>query len=202
MNTKKDIRSAMQKTVLLNLTPDLRQNAAVRASSFLLTMDEYKKADVVFSYMALPLEADTSLINTRAIKDGKQLLLPKICGARVMQFCAVDPAIPLALQTTKNRFGINEPSLNNIFSLDSIAPGTRFFVLVPGIAFTKDGRRLGRGFAYYDRYLTRFKKALYDKTQNNSLYTAGYCFSFQLLESIPVDEHDVRVDFVLHEQIA
>lgn len=62
--------------------------------------------------------------------------------------------------------------------------------LVPGLAFTPDGRRLGRGGGYYDRLLAR--RAI-------GSTAIGICFAVQLLESLPTEPHDQRVDAVITE---
>lgn len=63
-------------------------------------------------------------------------------------------------------------------------------VLVPGLAFTREGNRMGRGGGFYDRLLTgRAKDA----------YKLGICFASQLLESIPTEEHDALLDAVISD---
>ena len=59
--------------------------------------------------------------------------------------------------------------------------------VIPGVAFTPDGRRLGRGRGYYDRLLARFARA----------YTIGLAFPFQLLEDIPTEPHDIKLNEIL-----
>jgi 5-formyltetrahydrofolate cyclo-ligase len=67
-------------------------------------------------------------------------------------------------------------------------------VIVPALAFTPDGRRLGRGKGYYDRALARLK---HECAAHGWLLTlAGYCFDFQIIDDIPVEEHDICVDVV------
>jgi len=59
-------------------------------------------------------------------------------------------------------------------------------VLVPGLAFTKEGKRLGRGKAYYDKYLNNFQGL-----------KVGLAFQVQITEGIPCEEHDVTMDYVV-----
>ena len=59
--------------------------------------------------------------------------------------------------------------------------------VIPGVAFDKDGNRMGRGKGYYDRLLPKL----------GNTYKIGICLPFQLVEKIPTDEHDVRMDEVL-----
>ena len=63
-------------------------------------------------------------------------------------------------------------------------------VLVPGLAFSKDRRRLGRGSGYFDRLLS-------DRAKN--AFKLGICFSFQVVDAIPTEDHDVIVDAVASE---
>lgn len=59
-------------------------------------------------------------------------------------------------------------------------------ILVPGVAFDADGNRLGRGKGYYDKVL-----------RQTEAYKLGVCFDFQFIESVPVEEHDVRMNRVV-----
>jgi 5-formyltetrahydrofolate cyclo-ligase len=62
------------------------------------------------------------------------------------------------------------------------------FVLVPGLAFSSDGHRLGRGGGFYDRLLKRRAK---------NAFKMGVCFEFQLRKVIPHEQHDALVDVVV-----
>lgn len=59
-------------------------------------------------------------------------------------------------------------------------------ILVPGVAFDKSGNRLGRGKGYYDKVL-----------KQTGAYKLGVCFDFQLVERVPVEPHDVKMDRVV-----
>ena len=80
------------------------------------------------------------------------------------------------------RFGIREP-----------APGPQLekldLIVVPGLAFTVTGNRLGRGAGYYDRFLA---------TVPTTTLKVGVCFEFQLVPQIPSESHDVIMDVVVH----
>ena len=60
-------------------------------------------------------------------------------------------------------------------------------ILIPGIAFDKQNNRMGRGKAYYDKLLNSL-----------SAYKVGICFDFQILDFIPTDEHDIKMDTVVY----
>ena len=82
---------------------------------------------------------------------------------------------------TGEKYGIQEPEGEDFIDIDRID-----VVIVPGIAFDKENNRMGRGKAYYDRLLNKLKA-----------YKIAVCFDFQLIENVPVDEYDVKMDEVI-----
>ncbi len=83
----------------------------------------------------------------------------------------------------KNKYGILEPS-----ELRKIDKKDIDLVIVPGIVFDKQNHRIGYGKGYYDNFLKDFKGK-----------TIGLAFKMQILEIIPKDEWDVRLDRVISE---
>jgi 5-formyltetrahydrofolate cyclo-ligase len=79
-----------------------------------------------------------------------------------------------------SKFGVQEPS-GPAVNVDEID-----FVIVPGLAFTTAGDRLGYGMGYYDRFLPTV-----------SATSVGVCFTEQLVDEMPLADHDVRVDMVV-----
>ena len=80
-------------------------------------------------------------------------------------------------------FGILEPQGER-----PCPAGESDLVVCPGVAFTADGRRLGRGRGYYDRYLG-------DPAFRG--FRVGVCYAHQLVDDLPVEPHDVRMDRVI-----
>ena len=80
------------------------------------------------------------------------------------------------------KYGIAEPTGEPLKTDDLIE-----LMLIPGVAFDKDNNRLGRGAGYYDRILHRFGKAL----------KIGLAYSYQLVDVLPTEHHDVGMDMVL-----
>ena len=74
---------------------------------------------------------------------------------------------------------------------DNVDPGWPDVVVVPGLAFTADGERLGQGGGWYDRFLPQVRA---DCT------TIGVCFGPQVVDSLPTEPHDVRLDHVVTDQ--
>ena len=78
------------------------------------------------------------------------------------------------------RLGIPEPQKGH-----EISPETIDLILVPGMAFDLNGNRLGRGKGFYDRFLP-----------NTKAHKIGICFKFQIVERVPTEEFDVKMDEV------
>lgn len=202
-NEEKNILRARMKTLCASMgvpaQAQYRTACAQKARQFLCAQQYYIGADVVLSYAALASEAGTAPINERAAADGKALGLPRIRrGQGVMDFVLLDSAKPLKTQLVHNALGIAEPREGGAFSAHE-APRKNhgqknLLVIVPALAFTPDGRRLGRGKGYYDRALALLKRECAEC--GRLLTLAGYCFDFQIIDDIPVEAHDIRVDYV------
>jgi 5-formyltetrahydrofolate cyclo-ligase len=176
-----------------------RQNAGKQAAYILGKTALYRKAAVALSYAALDSEFDTAAINAQIIKDGKTLALPRINEAdNSMEFYGIDPAIPWTEQVVQNHYGIWEPGPHcgaigaAGFAEQNQGSRTAAFILVPGLAFSRDGGRLGRGKGYYDRYLERLEGV--------DTICIGVCFNAQALDSVPIEEHDKKMAYILTEE--
>lgn len=98
-------------------------------------------------------------------------------------------AEPRFLDLTPQAYGILEPSEQTRALPERFAPPYAFdAMLVPGLAFTPDGERLGRGAGYYDRFLTRLRP---------NVPLIGLAYDEQILPRVPTDVHDRRVDVVV-----
>ena len=156
-----------------------------------LQSDAYRNASAIFAYMNMPSELDVSSVIAVAFRDGKEVCIPRIVpGTNQMDFFYLDGSLPLEKQVESGGFQIREPKL----SLKKVSLGEFFpenaVILVPGLLFSADGKRLGRGKGFYDRYIAAIpaeKKAL----------LCGIGFSFQLASDIPVESHDRLLDCVI-----
>ncbi len=107
----------------------------------------------------------------------KQLLLPVVVGSD-LELRLYQSSEPLL----SGAYGIAEPVGSPFTDYSAIE-----LALIPGIAFDRSGRRLGRGKGYYDRLLPRLPSA----------YKMGVCFPFQLVDEVPVEEFDILMDEVI-----
>lgn len=153
----------------------------------ILASDEYKTADVILSYMPLPQETDIFPLTKQALADGKKVFIPRVYPnekSPVIKFHEFSSS----LINENGSYGIKEPSETSPeFSFSS--PNEKILILVPGVAFTKDGKRLGHGKAYYDCFLSKIPA-------EKKITKAGVCFSFQITEEIPYEKHDILMDMI------
>ncbi|MBQ3890016.1 MAG: 5-formyltetrahydrofolate cyclo-ligase [Lachnospiraceae bacterium] len=150
----------------------------------------YRSAECILIYSDFHGEVGTFSLIEAALLDNKKVYLPKVCEnfleAR-MEFYRI-----YSTQELIDGFmGIKEPigSLDRVFSLDEINL-KKTVVFVPGVAFSKDNYRLGYGKGYYDNYLK-------DKEE---MLKIGLCFSMQIKETIPNEEHDIKMNYVITEK--
>jgi len=159
-------------------------SAAITAR--LLWLPAYRNADCVSAYMSIGSEFDTAAFVADILASGKRLLLPRVDRAqRALVFHFVDdPARDLVPGT----WGIREPDPARCPAIEFRAAD---FVLVPGVAFTRAGDRLGYGGGFYDGQLAKLPAAA-------RKVAAG--FSLQVLDSLPTGPRDVKVDAVVTEE--
>ena len=150
----------------------------------------YRSAECILIYSDFHGEVGTFSLIEAALLDNKMVYLPKVCEnfleAR-MEFYRI-----YSTQELIDGFmGIKEPigSLDRVFSLDEIDL-KKTVVFVPGVAFSKDNYRLGYGKGYYDNYLK-------DKEE---MLKIGLCFSMQIKDTIPNEEHDIKMNYVITEK--
>ncbi len=139
----------------------------------LAEQDAYRRAGSVMAFVAFNGEPDTDPLFARLTVEGKRLLLPRVESSGIV---AVDGDSPLVA----SKFGVREPSG------PAVGLGEIDLVIVPGLAFTAAGDRLGYGQGYYDRFLPTVPAA-----------SIGVCFTDQLVDEMPVTAHDVRVGMVV-----
>lgn len=151
-----------------------------KAAEFFLNSEIYKSARVIMLYMPLGNEADTSEIIKRAFEDGKSLVLP-VTNEETGKITPV--AFEENTFLEKGGFSVAEPK-NSV----EIKKSEIDAVIVPGIAFDKNGARVGFGKGCYDMFLA-----------DSRATKVGLCYEFQVFEEIPADLHDVKMDFILTE---
>ena len=162
----------------LNRALDSRQRLRASAAIFSAVdrLPEFRAARTVAVFAALPDEPATDEVLARWAST-RRVVLPRVEGD-AMRFYACRPDALVF-----GAFGILEPQGER-----PCPAGEIDLVVCPGVAFTADGRRLGRGRGYYDRYLG-------DPAFRG--FRVGVCYAHQLVDDLPVEPHDVRMDRVI-----
>lgn len=177
MQTKEEVRSSLRQQTKQALPSSfiLEDKASV---GLLLESQAYKQCSTLFAFSPLASEVDISLVLEDALKH-KRLALPR-CTGETLEFLFVEKGWDNSIRPSS--LGVLEPSRG-----DAAIPDEHSLILVPAMAYTPRGVRLGRGKGYYDRYLSQFP----------TIPTMGICRSYQLLSSLPTESWDMGVKEVL-----
>ena len=137
----------------------------------------YQQAKTIYGYLPYNQEVRTVPMLQRALEEGKRVAVPK-CYGDEMRFIYLEDLS----QVESGYCGIPEPIAD-----EPVADDPTALVLMPGMAFTQRGDRMGYGGGFYDKFLAA--------EPNHP--TLALCYGFQMVESIPTEDYDIPVDCVL-----
>ena len=151
----------------------------------LFSMPEFLAANTVMLFANLPDEIGTFSLIDKCIAMGKKVYLPVINGDD-MTACEFKGEYKIG------KYDIKEPLTPNSSLFPNghqhvLTPNSIDFILVPGVAFSPNGYRLGRGKGYYDKFLSK----------HSNLFTVGVCFREQFYLDIPTEPHDIPMHKVI-----
>lgn len=176
---KKQLRKRI--SALLKALPEAyRASASDRIQEKVLASQAYRDASRVFLYLSMPTEPETGRIIRDALSNGKAVYVPKCVSKTEMLAVRIRSTDELA----PGAYGILEP----ITFTETIEPDALDLILVPCVSASTDGKRLGHGAGYYDRFLCQ-----------NADKTICLCFGQALCADIPTGETDVRMRYVISE---
>ena len=184
MADEKQYLRAVLSEARLSLSAAHASALSARVQQRLLSRETYLAAAKIVLYASFGREVETNLIASDVLRSHRRLYYPIADRKhRRIRFGAVSDLGELRA----GAFGILEPPATGALEAEALGPA---LVCVPGIAFTPAAARLGRGGGYYDRLLA----ALSVEAE-----TAGLGYSFQLIDRLPEQAHDRRLDFVVTE---
>ncbi len=149
-----------------------------------LGSEQFEKAKTIFTYAAFGSEITTDYIIWKALLLGKKICVPKV-NFKTGEMWPVSILSLNSLKPGKNR--IPEPGLLS-FKAD---PKKINVILVPASVFDLHGHRIGSGKGFYDRYLSAYK---------NNAAVIGLAYDFQIIDDIPEEPHDVKVQRIITEK--
>lgn len=159
------------------MTPQQIEQASARLGELFLQSAYYKEAKTIYGYLPYNQEVRTVPMLEQAIKDGKRVAVPK-CYGDEMKFIYMDDLS----KVEAGYANIPEPIADEPVADDKTA-----LVLMPGMAFTKNGDRMGYGGGFYDKFLAAEPEHP----------TLALCYDFQMVETLPTEEYDIPVDCVI-----
>lgn len=173
---KKELRRRIRERKRAMTEAEILEKSA-RLGQLFRESDAYKAAKTIYGYLPYNQEVRTVPMLEQAIRDGKRVAVPKCCGDE-MRFLYMDDLS----KVEKGYAGIPEPIADGPVADDPTA-----LVLMPGLAFDGEGRRIGYGGGFYDRFLAA--------EPNHP--TLALCYDFQMLPKLETEEFDIPVDTVI-----
>jgi 5-formyltetrahydrofolate cyclo-ligase len=144
-----------------------------------LSLDEVKRAEVVMSYFPVKNEVDTRSLIIDLLKSGKRVALP-VTNKDTLEIVAAEVGDISSLSA--GAFGIPEPTP----PLKVIGKDDIDVIIVPAVAFDRNGNRVGYGHGYYDRFLKGARAKI-----------IGIAYEFQIVDNIEPEPHDIKADVII-----
>jgi 5-formyltetrahydrofolate cyclo-ligase len=177
--SKSDLRRRLRDS-LASMTDAQRHAKSLAACTAIAASPEYRAASVVMLYLPMLHEVDTALLALKCWQDGKKVVVPKVSWDQRRMLPVEITSLTSGLTTSG--MGVREPSSGNPIPLYLVD-----LVIVPGLGFTEDGYRIGRGMGFYDRFLA----------QNDFLgVSCGLAFEEQIVPSLPLLDHDMPLSML------
>ncbi len=178
----------MNKSELRKHFTHIRKTASCKEADRAITaqlaeLSEINNADTVLLFSSIGSEPDTRDFADKLSENGIKTAYPR-CGENgEMTFYIVSSLDKLK----SGKYGIAEPE-ENIADIPEITDKT--VCIVPGLAFTADGKRLGYGGGYYDRFLAKYPM----------LYTIGITYEKCIADDLPSMKHDIKIKAIVTEE--
>ena len=181
---KKDLRKKM----LIKRSKLSKEDRNIRSkiiTNSLYETEYYKKADTIMAFITFASEINTRYIIEDSIKLGKSIVIPvTVPETKELKVSKLLNYSELEL----GHYNILTPKEEY---LRFINPSTIDLILVPGLIFAENGYRIGYGGGYYDRFLSKL---------NHKVTKLGICFDLQVENTVPTNQYDIPVDFILTEK--
>lgn len=178
----KELKTQFRKQIALLKSKHSLSELTKRSGSLLNKLEQcpnFQQAKTILLYHSLIDEVQTHEFVDRW-SETKNIILPVVVGNDLeLRIYTGKEGLQKGVYSIKEPMG--EP-FTDYMDID--------LAIIPGISFDNKGNRLGRGKGYYDRLLPKLSKS----------YKIGICFSFQLLENIPCEKHDIKMDCIYTEQ--
>jgi 5-formyltetrahydrofolate cyclo-ligase len=188
---KQELRKALRKQ-LADIPPGVFQEEGRRAAEFMASYQPWRDAETVLLFLSAPGEIETAPLLDLAFQQGKRVFLPKVEGeiARFFRIKSADGP----WQT--GAFDIREPLIENPALSEEFPPrsgetdGKAIVLVTPGMAFDRQGNRMGHGKGYYDRFFARLDGL------GLPYFAVALCLEQQILPQVPTESWDKKMDAI------
>lgn len=148
----------------------------------------YKEAKRMFIYISYGTEINTKGIITKALNENKEIYVPRTeFHTRIMDAVEIISFDNLI----ESSYGILEPLKEE----PEINPNELDLIVVPGVAFDRNGGRMGYGAGFYDRYFKKIQKENVKRITKIAL-----AYDFQVVDKVPMNKQDIPVDYIITEK--
>jgi 5-formyltetrahydrofolate cyclo-ligase len=191
-NTPSDIQArkqALRQRIIAardNLTPTLRASSSKRIVDQICSLATYKTARTVLGYLNFGSELAIEAWIRQALTDGKRVLLPRVNRASML--LELFEVKDIDSDVAAGAYGIREPVVERCERFEAL--GEIDLILMPGVAFDREGGRLGYGGGYFDKLLAHLP--------HRPVLIAG-AFAMQVVAEVPQEASDYKVDYLITE---
>jgi len=157
-----------------------RQAKSLAAAAFLAASPEFAAARIVMLYLTAAQELDTTPLALRCWQSGKTVVVPKVSWDQRRM-------LPVEITSLQTRMTTTGPGVREPVSGQPMPVNLIDLVIVPGLGFTPDGHRIGRGMGFYDRFLAQ---------PDFIGVSCGMGFEDQIVPHLPVLDHDMPLSML------
>ena len=179
--SKVELRKSMREK-RKNMDSNLKRNLDEIIRNVFFETKEYPKAKIIFIYVSIGEEFNTIEIIKRILADGKRVCVPKVFSKTKMEAIEIKSLDDL---NECGSYGILEPSVDGTILSEEVD-----LSIVPGLAFDKDGKRLGYGGGYYDRFFEKYPNS----------FKISLCYAYQLVTDVYHMPYDISIDMIISEK--
>lgn len=193
---QKHAARALARASLAGLAKAQRGPASAALCTRVGALPEWRAARVRMAFVPAPSEPDIWPLVVASARGGARVALPRTNWSDRSMGAAELASVDNLSQDLLARQGVLEAAPH----LPALAPEAIDVVLVPGVAFDMRGGRVGRGAGFYDRFLASMRAEIergpYARSRERGVLV-GVCFDEQMLDEVPMEAQDVRMDVVI-----
>ncbi|XP_031829035.1 methenyltetrahydrofolate synthetase [Nomia melanderi] len=191
LKSNKHVLRKKVKLIIAQLNSEERDRQSRKVFEKLCSLPQFQQSRKVSVFLSTEYEINTLPILKHLFKTKKEVFVPTYKGKemKMVKLFSMEEYENLVL----TKWNIKQPKFDETRE-NALENGNLDLIILPGVAFTRDGKRLGHGMGYYDSFLNAYVK------EQKKPYLIAVAFNEQIWDDIPISEKDVSVDLVLTEK--